>query len=69
MLRDVTRDAGIDGPAGALLAPPFPAQLLAGMVEAVGDDVDGVAGTAAAHGHVPQSAAATVLVTVGDIDR
>ena len=61
--------AGVDGPAGPVVDGPVPGEVFDGLVEVVGDDVDGVALPAAAHGDVGEFAAAAVFEAVGDVDR
>ncbi|MND08229.1 hypothetical protein D3C83_307130 [compost metagenome] len=48
---------------------PVAGDVLDGLVEVVGDDVDGVGLAAAAHGDVGEVPAAAVLKPVGDVDR
>ena len=62
------RGAGVDGPAGAALGGPVPAEVVDGLVEVVGDDVDGAALAGPAHRDVGEFPAAAVLEAVGDVD-
>lgn len=61
--------AGVDGPPGAAVDGPVPGEVFDGLVDAVGDDVDGAALPGAAHGHVGELPSAAVLEAVGDVHR
>jgi hypothetical protein len=61
--------AGVDGPARPVVDRPVAGEVFDGLLDAVGDDMDGVALAPSAHGDVAELPSAAVFEAVSDVDR
>lgn len=60
--------AGVDGPAASPFVRPVAGEIFSGLVEVVGNDLDGGVAAGAAHGDVGKFPSTTVVEAVGDVD-